>query len=474
MKIRFIFFNFLLISTLLGVKIQAQTDGILDTSFIIGNGFNGGVNTIALQSDGKILVGGNFTDYNGTIQNRITRLNTNGNLDISFNIGMGFDDKVRIIAVQNDGKILVGGEFQKYNNGPFRNGIVRLNVDGSLDSLFTPSTFNGYVGTIAIQADGKILLGGNLERPNGTSKSLIRLNIDGSLDTSFATASGFNSAVKSIMIQPDGKILTGGMFTSYNGINRIGIARLNIDGSLDNSFVVGNGFYGGDVNTLALQADGKILAGGDFDGYNGQSRNYIARLGTNGNLDTSFIVGASFSNDSDYTNVASIVCQPDGKILVGGTFNSFKNIRTDCISRLNIDGSLDSSLLVGTGFYSVALSSSLSAITLQPDGKILAGGGFNQYNGINRKNLVRLRNDKLSVNDISNMQIIMFPNPVRDLLSFSDVVSNIEIQDSSGKSVIKYPNSSKKLNLSKLSKGIYFISGIEKSGNQFTKKIIKE
>lgn len=459
---------------LLGVRIKGQTDGALDTSFVIGTGFNGGVNTIALQTDGKILVGGNFTNYNGINQNRITRLNTNGNLDTSFNIGTGFADKVRIIAVQNDGKILVGGEFQKYNNGPFRNGIVRLNVDGSLDTLFTPSSFNGYVGTIAIQADGKILLGGNLERPNGTSKSLMRLNIDGSLDTSFTTALGFNSAVRTIVIQPDGKILAAGMFTNYNGTNRIGIIRLNTDGSVDNSFVVGSGFYGGDVNTLALQSDGKILAGGNFDGYNGKSRNYIARLDTNGSLDTSFIIGASFSNEFNITNVASIACQPDGKILIGGEFTKFKSFSTEDIARLNTDGSLDISFAIGMGFHSLPLLSALSTITLQPDGKILAGGGFNQYNGISRNCIVRLRNSSLSVNDNSHREIILYPNPVKDMLSFSDALSCIEIRDSSGKTIIQYPNSTKALNTSKLSKGIYFISGIDKVGNQFTEKIIKE
>src|SRR5690606_1792281 len=96
-------------------KVQAQTDGTLDTSFNIGTGFNSDVNVITKQDDGKILVGGTFTTYNSTTQNRIARLNTDGTLDTSFTVGTGFDGVVRAITKQDDGKILVGGDFTSYN-----------------------------------------------------------------------------------------------------------------------------------------------------------------------------------------------------------------------------------------------------------------------------------------------------------------------------------------------------------------------
>jgi uncharacterized delta-60 repeat protein len=255
-----------------------NSDGSLDTTFDIGSGFNGNVFSIALQSDGKILVGGGFTSYDGTTQNYITRLNSDGSLDTTFDIGIGFNSDVRSITIQSDGKILVGGFFTSYD-GTTQNRIARLNSDGSLDTTFDIGTgFNFFVISIALQSDGKIVVGGNFASYDGTTQNRIaRLNSDGSLDTSFDIGTGLNSNVFPIALQSDGKILVGGFFTSYDGVTQNRITRLNPDGSLDTTFDIGTGFNDS-VISIAIQSDGKILVGGNFNIYDDVTQNRITRL----------------------------------------------------------------------------------------------------------------------------------------------------------------------------------------------------
>jgi uncharacterized delta-60 repeat protein len=154
------------------------------------------VNVLSIQSDGKILVGGSFTTYKGLTQNYIVRLNTDGSLDSTFDVGVGFDNQVRAITIQPDGKILVGGNFTTYK-GLTQTRIVRLNTDGSLDSTFDVGTgFNTLVLSLLTQSDGKILVGGNFSTYKGLTQNFIaRLNIDGSLDSTFNIGTGFNSTV---------------------------------------------------------------------------------------------------------------------------------------------------------------------------------------------------------------------------------------------------------------------------------------
>ena len=189
-------------------------DGSLDTSFDPGSGANSWVYELAIQPDGKILIGGNFTTYNGTGRNSIARLNADGSLDTTFDPGTGADNYVLGLAIQSDGKILIGGAFTTYN-GTGRNSIARLNADGSLDTSFDPGAgANGFGYALAIQADGKILIGGDFTSYDGTGRNRIaRLNADGSLDTSFDPGTGADNYPVALAIQPDGKILIGGGFT---------------------------------------------------------------------------------------------------------------------------------------------------------------------------------------------------------------------------------------------------------------------
>ena len=304
--------------------------------FNIGTGFNGSVTNITQQSDGKILCGGAFTSYNGTGANYIIRLNSDGYLDTSLNTGTGFNNTVSIITMQSDGKILVGGNFTSYNETS-ANRIIRLNSDGYLDtSLNTGTGFSGRVNSITQQSDGKILCGGSFTSYNGTSANrIIRLNSDGSIDTGFVYGTGFNSSIIQITQQSDSKILVGGDFTSYNGTSANRIIRLNSNGSLDTSLNTGTGFnyY---PNVILQLSDGKILVGGSFTSYNETSANRIIRLNSNGSLDTSLNTGTGFNG-----SVSIIIIQSDSKILCGGSFTTYQGYSSYNIVRINSNGSIN-------------------------------------------------------------------------------------------------------------------------------------
>ena len=311
--------------------------GDLDPTFNPGTGANNTVFVIAVQSDGKILIGGLLTTYNDVGRNRIARLNPDGSLDATFDPGVGADERVFAIAVQGDGKILIGGMFTTYQ-GTARSGIARLNADGALDTSFDPST--GTSGTlfsvraIVVQSDGTILIGGSFTTCNGVARNEIaRLDSTGTLDTSFnpGAGAGLNSYVFKLVVQSGGKILIGGWFSSYGGVARSGIARLNTDGSLDTSFNPGTGVSGGIaiVYGLTAQSDGTILIGGGFTSYNGTGRTNIARLNADGSLDTSFDPGTGTTS-----RVNDILVQNDGKVLLGGDFTSYNSTGRNRIARL--------------------------------------------------------------------------------------------------------------------------------------------
>ena len=300
------------------------------TTFDTANLFDNAVITSAIQSDGKILVGGTFTTFNGVTVNRIVRLNTDGTRDTSFATGTGANSTVQTIAIQPDGKILVGGYFTTFN-GVTVNRIVRLNSDGTRDTSFATGTgANSTVLTFAIQPDGKILVGGGFTTFNGvTVRHRVRLNTDGTRDTSFTTVISTSSTVRTIAIQSDGKILVGGDFHIFNGVTAVRIVRLNTDGTTDTSFVRTPGANIIPVRTIAIQSDGKILVGGDFTAFNGVTAVRIVRLNANGTVDTSFITGSGANS-----TVSTIAVQSDGKILVGGGFSSINNIVRSRIARL--------------------------------------------------------------------------------------------------------------------------------------------
>ncbi len=393
-------------TTLIDVNNKELSFLLSNNSFVIGSGFDNYVNIFALQSDGKILVGGKFTSYSGITSNRIIRLNSDGSIDNSFITDTGFDHYVYSLTIQPDGKILVGGDFTSYS-GVTANYIIRLNSDGSIDNTFVTGTgFNQPVITITLQPNGKILVGGAFTSYSGiTSNRIIRLNSDGSIDNTFVTGTGFDFYVYSLTIQSDSKILVGGYFTSYSGVTANYIIRLNSDGSIDNTFVTDTGFDG-NIEAIVIQSDSKILVGGVFTTYSGVTANRIIRLNSDGSIDNTFVTGTGFDG-----NIGTIALQPDDKILVGGQFISYSGVTANYIIRLNSDGSIDNSFVVGSEFNNY-----VKTIALQSDGKILCGGSFTSYSGVTANYIIRLNSDG-SINNTSISNEIIFKNNLIEYLN---------------------------------------------------------
>jgi len=347
------------------------------------SGFNNIVTAIAIDSNGKIYVVGNFTTYKGVTNNRIIRLNPDGTKDTGFDNTTGFGNTVNVIAIDSNGKIYVGGNFTTYK-GVTNNNIIRLNPDGSKDSGFDNSTgFNSQVTAIVIDSNGKIYVGGNFITYKGvTNNYIIRLNPDGSKDTGFDNTTGFNSNVGTIAIDSNGKIYVVGLFTSYKSVTNNYIIRLNADGSKDTAFDNSTGF-GSQVNTIAIDSNGKIYVGGTFTTYKGVTETRIIRLNPDGSKDTAFDNTTGFNN-----TVAAIAIDSNGKIYVGGFFITYKGVTENRIIRLNPDGSKDTAFDNTTGF-----DVSVNAITIDTNGKIYVGGGFTTYKGVTENRMIRLNAD---------------------------------------------------------------------------------
>lgn len=362
---------------------RLNIDGTLDTSFNIGSGFNSRVYASSVLQNGKILVAGSLSQYNGASTNKIARLNSDGSLDTLFESGLGFNNTIRDFVVQPDGKIIAIGNFIYYDNSDYKY-IVRLNYDGSLDPSFDPgdSFNNSNLRSISLQADGKVIIGGGFDSFNGnTTNKIARLNTDGSLDPSFDSGSTFGGTINTAIIQSDGKIVVGGSFTSFTSSSNY-IERLNSDGSIDSSFDSGDGFNSS-VTGLALQNDGRIIVAGSYSEYDGTTQLRLARLNSDGSIDEDFDSGTSFDFSPE-----SITLQSDGKIIAVGLFTSYNSYSRQKIVRINSDGSIDEDFNLGTGFNNMVYST-----TLQSDGKILVGGSFSYYNRVARNGIVRLRTD---------------------------------------------------------------------------------
>ncbi|NJL14379.1 MAG: delta-60 repeat domain-containing protein [Microscillaceae bacterium] len=366
-----------------------NSNGSVDTNFDTQGGFRDeDVNAIVVQPDNKILVGGNFTIFHNTDRRGLTRLNENGSLDVLFNTSSGLDSGVLKVLRQPDGKIIVAGGFARFFDQPTSN-ILRLNPDGTLDESFDTGTgFNDAVYNLELQADGKILAGGIFTSFNGIARNgLARLNPDGSLDTSFEVGTGFNDWVYTIKVLEDGKILVGGAFTNYNGTARNRIIRLNADGSNDTNFNPGTGFNSWVID-MAIQEDGKIMLVGNFGTYNGTNRSKIVRINPNGLIDTSFNPGSGFFNTSQ---IYAVLIQPDGKILAGGSAESYNGTGRDRVFRINPDGTLDNTFFIGTTFGAYrGPNGTVRTLALQPDGRIIAGGDFTVHGSFTRRRITRI------------------------------------------------------------------------------------
>lgn len=403
---------------------RVSADGLLDPAF--NPNVNGAVRSIALLADGKLLIAGEFTMVAGQSRTYLARLHSDGTLDVSF--APALNGAVYALAVQEDGGVVVGGAFTEVNGQP-RAHLARFDAAGALDpglapvlngpvyaltldfdgsivvggdftsvnsvargrlARFAPTgalaaapalTFDGAIHALAIQADGRIIAGGAFLQVNGQSHPrLVRVGLNGALDPTFSPTP--NGAVYALLIQPDDKLVAGGAFTLAGAALRNRAARFYEDGSLDADFdPLGDENVNAEVMALALQADGKVLAGGTFPSFDGEERLRLARFWPDGRLDANF--APRFNGD-----VRAIAVQPDGKIIVAGGFTQVNNQSRPFIARLLADGSPDAGFApLNDGDLLRAL-----AVALQPDGKIVVAVEFKEQTN-RRPRLLRLHPD---------------------------------------------------------------------------------
>jgi uncharacterized delta-60 repeat protein len=379
--------------------------GALDSSFgaageVTLPGFGGDRSAMALQADGKIvMVGGTFTDF------VLARFNADGSLDSSFDadgrvttdIQNGVQEEALAVAIQPDGKIVVGGYSGTARAARFA--LARYHSDGSLDTEFgaqgkVVSEVVGVAYAIAIQPDGKLLLVGDTPRQDNDDFAdfmLARFTSDGDLDTTFASSGtrltdigGGTNTARNVVLQPDGSIIVSGEpIGTFTGSDHTDIARYDSSGNLDGTFGTdGTLTLGGSRvgEGLAASADGKLILVGSAElggGATTASQFLVRRLNADGTNDTSFGgTGSVVTTISDAGDAAlAVALQQDGKILVAGR-SSLQTNSNFAVTRYLVDGALDTTFANAGkqtvdffGFNDVAES-----IAVQPDGRIVLGG----------------------------------------------------------------------------------------------------
>lgn len=409
--------------------VRYRPNGAIDPTFqpVI----NGLVAAIAVQADGRIVIGGAFTTVNGVARNYLARLDADGALDVTFDPAP--NAAVHALLTDGEGRVVVAGAFTTFylnstdddeddedNDGDFtdddedddddnvaRNYLARINPDGTVDSTYYP-TPNGEVHALAFQADGKVFVGGAFTtlQPNGgelafARSHLARLNADGTLDQNFDPSA--NGSVLAIVVEPDGQILVGGEFTTFQPfvgdsvITRNHLARLNSDSTVDLFF---DPNANGVVRALALQPDDAILVGGAFTSFtpNGSdiavTRNYLGRLNADGTLDLEFnpdvdgIVYAlqAFADGGLWAGGAFSGLQPNGALIVGGSFSTLGGIEARNLAMLSDRGSVNAS-------FRPRPDGAVHALLALEDGRFLAGGAFTVMNGAARGRLARFAAD---------------------------------------------------------------------------------
>lgn len=342
----------------------AQPDGHANPSFpapAITSSNGEFIAALSVQADQKLAIGGTFASVGGYARSNVARFLADGPVEAGFAPAL---EPTFASGAQPDGKLLVAQGDLTTSNAR----VVRLHPDGTADAGFTSPIFDHAIYSLALQSDGKILVGGAFDQVNGAARQrLARLHPDGALDTTFVplaapTLVGF---VYSLDLQDDGKILAG----IWSGAGS-GVLRVLPNGTLDAAFVVQLGPQVSPfVNCLVRQSDGKIVIGGDFASVNGQPRAGLARLHPDGSVDASFhpsLDGQPFS----------LAAQADGSVLVAGTFSNLAGLPRSRLGRLHSDGTAD------PNFLAEVAGSQAEGLALTATGQVVVSGDLQAINGV--------------------------------------------------------------------------------------------
>lgn len=356
-----------------GLARVTENDGArLDAGFSPEIG--GEVRCLLADGDG-VLVGGVFHLVNDTRRAGLVRLLADGSVDPAFDAGLAGSQGVAVnaLARQPDGKVVVAGFFDAV--GPQAAGnLARLHPGGKLDSTFGGST-DGEVHALGVQADGHLVIGGDFLTASGTAAAkLARLNRDGSFDR---TINGIVDRVNTIAIQADGKILAGGRegtfpHTRYGSLLRLS-AGLDVESSYDP-------LADGDVFCCTVQSDNHLLAGGAFNRVDLTSRLGLARLDSSGRTDITL-----GSNSRLGGEVSTIVQQPDEKLIFAGPFPSLAGVSSGGLVRTHLNGTVDN------GFLRPNVGPGLLGVQVRNDRKLVVFGSMTAVNGSARTGIARLQ-----------------------------------------------------------------------------------
>ncbi len=332
----------------------------------------GTISALALRPDGQILVGGWFTSFGGVARTNVARLNADGSVDPAFVAGPQYPSQpIDRLALQTDGKLWVGGGFTNIAGHVYRR-LARLQTNGSVDlTVAADSGVNSNIKGLAIQTNGQVVLAGYFSGVYAggvlTSRPRVaRLNANGALDDSFNAGTNTDQNIEAMVLQPDQKILIAGGFKNYWGTSRPPILRLNSDGTPAAGFTPPTAL-GHRISQLALQADGRILIAGTFTNLNGTPVTNFARLNADGSLDPTFLPRLAKGDE-----IRAFAFQADGKILIGGNIQSVNGTSCANLARLNPDGSVDTDFVFA---LESGIPGTVLALAVQPDGKILVACG---------------------------------------------------------------------------------------------------
>ena len=487
-------------------------------NLVAGIRANERVDLIELQNTQRSIISGSFTTYNNISRPYLARLLTNLTLDTTFSFAG--DQPAMDLAVDNVNNIYAA--TWKIGFGGSSWGITKLTPNGGVDSSFN----SGGVGTerregytnnngraVAIQPNGRILLGGDFYYYNGEPRlGIVRLNPNGSIDPDFKPTellSYYRSVVTKIVVQPNGRILLLGFFSPpVSGVPQKHIIRLMPDGKIDAEFTMGDVAGSVPYNDISVSTfgpfadvkvldDGRIIVAGAFTKYNGANVKSIIRLTSTGGFDSSFNVITGVNRAINDMTIEPV----SNKIIIGGEFTAFGSAPIRKLVRLHTNGSLDTDFSIGSGTTDSNSGTSnpfvdnyIKVLKLQPDGKIIVGGNFLTFNGLSATNITRIFGNaglqqrssiveyqsEPEINTNFESNVIVYPNPSSSIFNFDltqveQKYKEIIVYNILGEKVFSSeitPRELNSINLSHLANG-YYLAKLSNDSETVTLKLIK-
>ncbi len=355
--------------------VKLNSDGSIDNNFRYNPQYQTKINKIIERNDGKLLLFGNFSvplseEPLKELTRDVALVDANGNVDESFRVFAGkvnSGESVTDAVLLPDGKMIITGNFTEFNDDfetvfP-RNGLAKLNANGSLDQSFNPyiNKPSSYTLTILPASNNQFYISGNFNKVNfDERKSIARLNSDGTTDASFDYIDSENAPLNSFILQNDGKLIVSRVISPvlYNTIVKVKNIRLTLTGEVDGSFVspeisVGRNYYSNEK--MISDSNNNIIITNCLGKINGRTRLGLARLHPNGSLDEGYVKNLTstqmYSGTNSKSLIHSVAVQTDGKIIVAGNFSVLNSewigidnetsMEGNYAVRLNADGSLD-------------------------------------------------------------------------------------------------------------------------------------